>query len=149
MTTRTPYAHIWPRLWLALTTATVIPACGAGSIDGAGGSTVCDAPNTTFKNTCGQIGCHSTPGTGIPPDLASAGQWNRLVSQMATQSTGGLLGQSCIGMILVNPQKPASGVLFKRLTGTSCGDQMPYGVMATDQPSLDCITSWVNSQLPP
>ena len=115
---------------------------GSGGSNGSGGTGVCDAPGTLFmsNNTCG--GCHDGPKSSSP-DLTTTNPavWTRLVSKPAT------LGTTCLGMNLVNPSKPADGALLKRLTGTTCGVQMPF-LSAPDQAAIDCITSWVNSQLP-
>lgn len=113
---------------------------------GTGGSTVgaCDAPTMYFQNTsatagCGNASCHS----GIfSPNLVMPDPWSRLVGVNAT------LGTTCVGMPLVNPAKPADGVLIKRVGGSACGSVMPFGATTFDQATLDCIKSWVNSKLP-
>ena len=128
---------------------------GAGAMSGGtGGANVvppppnCDAVTMYFQkedpvNGCAGAACHG--GTIFGIDLASAGVWDRLLNKPASQAG------ACKGMPLVNPTKPASGVLISRVAGLACGDIMPYTGDPTTPPKPDlvtCITGWVNAQLP-
>lgn len=113
-----------------------------GSGAGTGGAGACDAETMFLKNPsvtagCGAVGCH-----------AAASPFGDLI----TDPWGAMFGQNaklgpCAGMPLINSSKPASGVLFKRLSGKECGESMPF-VQPISQPAIDCITSWANSKIP-
>jgi len=115
---------------------------GGASGTGTGGAGMaCDAETKYLKNTtmpgCSAPGCHS--GT-FKPDLTTD-PWGEMFTKNSTQGT-------CIGMPMIGPSKPASGTLFKRLSGTECGPFMPYLQAAPDPAALECITAWANSKLP-
>lgn len=133
------------------TGGTTAPPMGTGGMMAASG---CDAPTMYFKSTDASTGCalagacHDAMGAALSKlNLVDAGVWTRLVG-VAASST---LGPKCVGMPYVNNAKPASGVLLTRVgvvDGCGAGTLMPLGSTAVNQPILDCITSWVNSQLP-
>jgi len=112
---------------------------GSGGDTGAGGDGVpCDAPAMVFQGSCAATaGCHTATDslTLVGPDFET-----NLIGMKSTQTP------SCSGMNLVNPTPPADGVLFKVLTGLSCGIQMPIGD-PLKQEQIDCIRSWINSKL--
>ncbi len=134
---------------------------GAGGMivmGGTGGAGVagppCDAPIMYFQATdatgCALAGaCHDASGAAALSklNLADAGVWSRLSNVPAASPTG----TKCLGMPLVNPTRPAGGVLITRVSvvdGCGPGTLMPFGAQAVNQPIAACITSWVNSQLP-
>lgn len=113
---------------------------GSGGMtgSGSGGSmgNVCDAPNRIFKPTCGGGACHGI----ISPLIAVDDPSGVLIDKMA--------GSVCSETKYVNPTKPASGVLIKRLTGTDCGAQMPSLLPPLSADDLKCVTDWIESKLP-
>jgi hypothetical protein len=108
---------------------------GTGGTGAGGAAGVCDAPTMVFATRCSF--CHpllAQPDLTMnpPPDLTV------VMSTMA--STG------CVGMPLVNATTPADSVLLKRISGTTCGDQMPMGGPYLSATEIACVTSWVMSK---
>lgn len=116
-------------------------AGGTGGATGTGGMGMplppCDAPTMVFVTTCGAAGCHD--GATFSPNLASD-QLANLVGAHAFSS-----GAPCKGQLLLNPAAPASSVLLTRMSGKTCGEQMPFGAAALPQSAIDCVTSWVTA----
>jgi len=112
---------------------------GSGGNTGTGGDSVpCDAPAMVFQGSCAATaGCHTATDSLT---LVGPGFEENLIGKKSTQTV------SCNGMNLVNPTPPADGVLFKVLTGGSCGIQMPIGEALMPE-QIDCIRSWINSKL--
>lgn len=130
---------------------------GSPGGDGTGGAPPpCDAPTLWFANTdfsaggCAFAGaCHdaASVNAGIGGiNLVDADVWHRLLNQPSTKG----VGSSCMGMTLVNPTKPPSGILIKRISEIDpCGKSslMPLGAAAPNQDIVNCIVGWVNDQL--
>lgn len=117
-----------------------------GGGQGGGAGVACDAPNLYFKKVggdgCGASICHAD----AFPDLTSGDAdsiWQRLYNQPNQ------LSPTCADMKLIIPQKPADGVLLRRLKGMDCGPiTMPKDRPFPAQAAIDCVTSWVNARLP-
>jgi hypothetical protein len=111
-----------------------------GGGTGSGGSPApCDAPKTIFASSCAMSGCH---GATDFLDLSGNDPSTHLIGKPE------VLSPSCAGMNLVNATPPADGVLFKLLTGRTCGEQMPlspYPPLTTGQ--VDCVRDWIMSKL--
>jgi hypothetical protein len=107
---------------------------------GSGGSSApCNAPKMIFASSCAMSGCH---GAGDFLDLSGNDPSTHLIGKPQ------VLSPSCAGMDLVNSTPPANGVLFKLLTGNTCGTQMPlppYAALTMEQ--VDCVRDWIMSKL--
>lgn len=90
---------------------------------------------------CGTAGCHDRGSTF--PDLVTPPVEMALIGKKATMG-------DCTGMNFVDPSGPVTGSVFmKRLTGGTCGDQMPYFMITPYLVSseLQCVTDWLTSKL--
>jgi hypothetical protein len=94
-----------------------------------------------FAVHCSGLGCHQ-PGSQSP-DLLTAPVEAGLINKTALFMCPGVTDQ-----LYVDPAKPASGVLFLRITGATCIDQMPQGQPALSPDQIQCVTDWVTSKLP-
>lgn len=116
------------------------PGTGGGNGTGGGGGTAppCDAPTMVFQGSCAATsGCHTATDSLT---LVGSDVEKNLIGTKSTQTI------TCVGMNLVNPAPPADGVLFKVLTGNTCGITMPIGPALMPE-QIECIRSWVNSKL--
>ena len=90
-----------------------------------------------FTTNCVNHGCH--PGGSAPFSLMSGVSYNNLVNQSAT------IG-SCAGVFFrVKPFSADSSALFRRISGTTCGVQMPFDgppYLSTSDQNL--IRDWIN-----
>jgi hypothetical protein len=107
---------------------------GTGGAGGAGGAPVdCDAPTMVFAPKCSF--CHPVL---AQPDLTMNPPPN-LAAVMTTMSPG------CENMPIINAASPSSSVILKRISGTTCGNQMPLNLPALSPTEIDCVTNWVIS----
>jgi len=117
-------------------------APSSGSSGGSGGTvTACDAPTQVFAKSCAIMGCHLML---FPPDLSMATAAG-LKAMIAGTSTA-----PCMGQNLINAANPATSPLILRVTGKTCGPQMPDkdinpAVTYLTQTDMDCLTSWVTA----
>lgn len=88
-----------------------------------------------FTASCAVPGCH-VPGGSAPFSLASGSSRGNLVDQPATTS-------SC-SFLRVKPFVADSSVLYRRISGTSCGAQMPLGRTPISSSSQQLIRDWIN-----
>ena len=118
---------------------------------GTGGSTGCptDMPALVVQ-TCGGASCHDSGPGAVWGDFVSPGLASRLIGKPAGPLSTGCNGQT----MLVNPTKPAAGVLFERLTTNTCGnppDKMPLTAVppnpAPPANFVDCLKAWLDPQL--
>jgi len=79
-----------------------------------------------------------------------------LIGKNASGMLGTNIDPSCMNKPFIESTAPARGVLFTRVMGTGCGPttQMPQpktvgeAQMPLSQDLLNCLTDWVNAQLP-
>lgn len=104
---------------------------------GSGGATVaCDAPTKVFKATCGGSGCHEANQTA--PDLFTPPVQDALLGKKPTYA--------CTSMNYLDSTGPVTnGVLMKRITGSTCLDQMPMGKPALSSDDIKCVSDWLTS----
>ena len=128
-----------------------------GGTGGAGGDVVLmDCPDAPAKlaTGCSGASCHISTFGPIWGDFATQdGMLASRLINIAAKASPACNGQTK----LVNPTKPASGVLFERLTTTSCTREMPPGPMEAtpaqqlsdaDRASLvACLKGWLTPQL--
>jgi len=89
-----------------------------------------------FTNRCVNAGCH--PGGGAPFSLQAGQSYNALVGVAAT--TG-----ACSGTFQrVRPLFADSSAIIRRLGGTTCGVQMPFGLSPLSQNEINVIRDWIN-----
>ena len=87
-----------------------------------------------FTNNCVSRGCH--PGGGAPFPLAQGQSYGNLVNAPATFSP--------CAVLRVKPFSADSSVLYRRVSGTSCGNQMPLGFPSLSPSDQNLIRSWIN-----
>jgi len=89
-----------------------------------------------LTNNCSSRGCH--PGGGAPFPLGAGQSYGNLVNVAATVGP-------CAGQMRVNPGSAGTSVLYLRLMGTTCGNQMPLGGFNPLQLNeLNLIRDWIN-----
>jgi hypothetical protein len=71
-------------------------------------------------------------------DLVSPGARLRLLNVAANSKASG-----CAGNPLAIDNPDAGGVLFAKLTGTTCGNQMPYTGMPLSADDIQCLKEWI------
>lgn len=120
---------------------------GVGGMNGGGTGGMpasCDAPTKVFNNNqkygcASSVACHGANSPYI--DLTKPPADVLIGKPSKTDSS------TCKDMALVKTTTPASGVLFDRMTGTSCGPVMPpvIGPVAADD--VECVRTWLNGML--
>jgi len=89
-----------------------------------------------FTSRCVNAGCH--PGGGGPFSLQAGQSYNALVGVAVT--TG-----ACSGTFQrVRPLFADSSAIIRRLGGTTCGVQMPFGLSPLPQNEINVIRDWIN-----
>lgn len=116
-------------------------AADAGGAD-AGGTTspVADAaPACDFKGLvmtrCGGSGCHGGPSAGSGLDLTSASLPMRVQGRKGPAA--------CSSNLLIDKGAPEKSALYLKVTGQTCGTQMPLGGGTLPKSDQDCILSWI------
>lgn len=83
---------------------------------------------------CGAASCHGSGGAAAGLDLATDG----LAARVGDRKASG----ACADAPLIDRDDPAQSVLYRRVTGASCGVQMPLGgLLRSDEQA--CILSWI------
>jgi hypothetical protein len=118
---------------------------GSGGMTGTGtgGTTVActDAVTQVIQRDksaggCLASDCHTSL---FPPKLAPG----MLDKEMLKTLKGTSFSGPCIDQPLINTANPSASVLLKKVLGTECGTQMPFGLPALSQADKDCIAAWV------
>ncbi|MBI5472446.1 MAG: hypothetical protein HY961_08890 [Ignavibacteriae bacterium] len=86
-----------------------------------------------FSGNC--TGCHSAGGSA-PFSLEAGVSRGNIVNVQATSS--------CTSEKRVNPGNSGSSVLYKKISGTSCGTRMPRGGSPLSQTSIDIVKNWID-----
>lgn len=89
-----------------------------------------------FTNNCVNAGCH--PGGGAPFSLESGQSYGNLVNVTSTASP------SCSGQLRVKPFSATESVLYRRISGTTCGSRMPLGGGSLSPTNQNLIRDWIN-----
>jgi hypothetical protein len=90
---------------------------------------------------CLGAGCHADQFPSVPGFDLRAGHAH---ASLTTRNAA--LG--CIGQALVVPGDPTAGVLIRRLTGTTCGTQMPLVGGPLPAANVDTIRAWITAGAP-
>ncbi|MBX2991252.1 MAG: hypothetical protein KF749_08790 [Bacteroidetes bacterium] len=90
-----------------------------------------------FTANCAVSGCHVTGGLA-PFSLASGASHDNLVNQAATSSP------ACSLPLRVKPFSADSSVMYKRISGPDCGQQMPQGASPLSSANQQLIRNWIN-----
>jgi hypothetical protein len=85
-----------------------------------------------FTASCG---CH-VPGGPSPFSLQAGSSYGNLVN---VQSIG-----ACAPLKRVLPRDTSSSVLYKKVSGTDCGTQMPRGGTPLPSTTIQLIQDWIN-----
>ncbi len=91
-----------------------------------------------FTNNC-VSGCHTPGGIG-PFPLGVGVSYGNIVDVVATVSTPGCAG----GPYRVQRSSADSSVLYRRISGTSCGGQMPQNRPPLSTVDQNLIRDWIN-----
>ncbi len=86
-----------------------------------------------FTNNC--VGCH-TPGGQAPFSLQAGVSRGNIVNVQATSS--------CTSDKRVLPGNSASSVLYKKVSGNTCGARMPMGGTPLSQSDIGLIRDWID-----
>ena len=85
---------------------------------------------------CGNASCHGAPASSTGLDLTSA--------NLGTRVQGRKGKGECRDNFLIDPDNPADSKLYLKVTGSTCGSQMPLGGMLT-QPEQECVLTWIEN----
>lgn len=83
---------------------------------------------------CGNASCHGAPGSSTGLDLTTA--------MLAARVDGRKGKGSCTDKLLVDVDNPRQSKLYLKVSGTTCGSQMPLGGMLTSDEQA-CVLSWI------
>jgi hypothetical protein len=96
-------------------------------------SVSCDFP-ALMKAKCGNATCHGAPGSATGLDLTTA----MLAARVAGRKGTG----ACTDNLLVDKDDPRASKLYLKVSGTTCGSQMPLGGMLTATEQA-CVLTWI------
>jgi hypothetical protein len=133
----------------AVSDARASDAAKGGSDGATGGATpplydtsICAQPEAIsamiLQPKCGNAGCHAKNQAAAGLDLVSPGAKMRLLNIRAKT-----LVAACANQPLVVDSPSVSGVFFQKLTGTTCGIQMPVGTTPLTANELACLQDWI------
>lgn len=107
---------------------------GSTSMPVADAAAACDFKGLVM-NRCAGSSCHGGPAAGSGLDLTSA---------MLPMRVEGRKGPaSCSSNLLIDKTNPAKSALYLKVTGSTCGSQMPLGGGTLPKADQDCILSWI------
>lgn len=88
---------------------------------------------------CGTGGCHDASATAAAMlNLATA-------SGLAMRVMGVPAKSSCVGRPLLDTANTDNSVLVSKITGTTCGQQMPPIAGPLSATEIDCVKRWAAS----
>lgn len=93
----------------------------------------CDFP-AIMQAKCGNASCHGAPGSSTGLDLTTA--------MLAARVDGRKGKGACTDKLLVDVDNPRQSKLYLKVSGTTCGSQMPLGGMLT-QDEQACVLTWI------
>lgn len=118
-----------------------MPAGGAGGASGAGGGEPQETGGTgggsdcngaaLLVSSCGSAGCHGGAIGSFAADEASLGE--------AVGQTSSFYAANCGSGNLIDPDDATQGVIYAKVSGSTCGGQMPPGspLPAADQACIE------------
>jgi hypothetical protein len=112
-----------------------MPAAGGRSPPPADAGAVCDF-RALVQAKCGNASCHGAPASSTGLDLTSA--------SLAMRVAGRKGPNACASKLLIDPANPAESALYFKVTGTTCGAQMPLGGSLTPGEQA-CVLSWIEA----
>ncbi len=127
--------------WTWLAGLVLLASCAGGleDPDRFTGSLTCpdgfDVETQLLQVSCGISGCHAGPAPEAALDLESPDARARLVQAQATSS--------CAGEPLIDAANPTASVLYRKVSGTECGTQMPASGNLLSAAEVDCIRLWM------
>jgi hypothetical protein len=84
---------------------------------------------------CGGSACHGAPASGTGLDLTSP--------MLAMRVEGRKGPAACSNKLLIDKANPAQSAIYLKITGTTCGSQMPLGGSLTASEKA-CVLSWID-----
>jgi hypothetical protein len=111
-----------------------MPAAGSASPAKPDAGAVCDFRGLV-QMKCGSAACHLAPALGSGLDLTSA--------SLATRVEGRKGPGACASNLLIDKANPSKSALYLKITGTTCGSQMPLGGSLTPSEQA-CVLSWID-----
>jgi hypothetical protein len=103
---------------------------------GSGGSSDCGGAQILITN-CGSASCHGGGiGTFAKDEAALADAIGTASSSYAT---------SCGSGLLIDPSDATQGVIYNKISGGTCGPQMPLGATPLSPADQDCVESFLTS----
>jgi hypothetical protein len=96
-------------------------------------SAACDF-GALMQAKCGNPSCHGAPASGTGLDLTTA--------MLAMRADGRKGKGTCTDKLLVDTDNPRESKLYLKVSGNSCGSQMPLGGMLT-QDEQTCVLNWI------
>jgi hypothetical protein len=113
----------------------------AGVPDSGSGSTQMPPPQQMacdfrgiMQAKCGNATCHGAPGSSTGLDLTSA--------MLAARVEGRQGKGACSDKLLVDPENPRDSKLYLKVSGSTCGSQMPLGGQLNADEQA-CVLSWI------
>lgn len=111
-----------------------MPAAGSASEPKPDAGSTCDFRGLVAMK-CGSAACHGAPATGTGLDLTSA--------SLATRVAGRKGPAACANNLLIDKTNPAKSALYLKVTGTTCGSQMPLTGGTLTPTEQACFLSWI------
>ena len=111
------------------------PKPDAGTPDaGTDAAVACDFRGLVMTK-CAGAACHGGPAAGTGLDLTSA--------MLATRVEGRKGPSACSSNLLIDKTNPAKSALYLKVTGTTCGSQMPLTGGSLSASEKACVLSWI------
>ena len=110
-----------------------IAEAGSGATQPPPMAAACDF-RALMQAKCGNATCHGGPGASTGLDLTSA----MLGARVADREGKG----ACSDKLLVDPENPRDSKLYLKVSGSSCGSQMPLGGQLNADEQA-CVLTWI------
>lgn len=105
----------------------------AGVADADSAQPTCDF-RALMQAKCGNATCHGGPDSGSGLDLTSA--------MLAARVEGREGKGTCDDKLLVDPDNPRDSKLYLKVSGSTCGSQMPLGGQLNAEEQA-CVLTWI------
>jgi mono/diheme cytochrome c family protein len=103
-------------------------------------ATAAEITSKIFMPKCGACHGGATPRAGL--DLVMPGAKARLLNIPAKN-------MACAGRPLIVDSPAVGGVFFDKVSGNTCGNQMPFMGMALSAAEIQCLKDWIKPSPPP
>jgi hypothetical protein len=116
--------------------AGAMPAAGSASSPKPDAGAACDFRGLV-QMKCSGAACHGGPSAGAGLDLTSAA--------LPTRVEGRKGPATCASNLLIDKDNPTKSAIYLKVTGTTCGSQMPLTGTPLTSTEQACVLSWIEA----